>query len=819
MADDSLLGGASDSSPVPSIEQNTAPDASQLANLSGSTSGPNISGLTIPSSPAKDDSSSTHINTLFLPQSSTAPKSSQADPNVPNLKAARKQAKREAKEREKARKKAEADRIQEEAVKVLGDQLKLGRLAICVGSGVTLYSAPSQSQRLSWWGLMNNALDYYEDQASTLAEQPRNQADLLSARAGLQKANPTEADREDVANRIQKLLSNRIDLETTWMRAQFKNLYKDYVDQLDILDALKTLQQNGALLFTTNYDDLLESHCDLDPIDAADPNGLISWRRGSHQAVFHPHGYWRNANNIVLSAEHYWRVKNDQIVQETLQHILTTRTVLFVGCGGGLSDPNFGPLIQWAGEKNVGTGASHYILLQAPEKNPVTHLPLVHLRSENFDAFPRFLKDLLPKDQRREGTLTELPDDRERKRIDEWLVPLDQTRFLNDIINLQGPNRFDRQLTQSQDVWSVNSPSRVLVTGEEGWGKTMFCTSVIQNTLRDCQLGTLKRSRDSLAYFFCATYQPHFESPSVQMNDFNTFLRTVISQLTPPDTVFDPLRNLYTACTRYHPARLPTDAELEDILIQILWILDKPAAPKKGEPLEPGETYLVIDELNSLTPTMRDQYSRFIKTLANQRLQHFHLLVAADSPVSVGVPRSPRPRKLTPPKGKKGKGKGGMGKSKAVFTAPQAPGLNAANWHTITLDWSTTSTAMLEWMRDCFANNPSLAIFGNLRSEVVSKIYQLQQNFRWVYWKLDRLGGLGATSGGSDDETLRAAVDGILEDSDKDEDSDDSDDDDAPSDPGYFDSDDDDDYITPGGKRSKKQQGGKKKKVKIYDGH
>ena len=188
------------------------------------------------------------------------------------------------------------------------------------------------------------------------------------------------------------------------MRAQFQNLYRDHVDQLEILDAIKLLQQQGALLFTTNYDDLLEKHCNLEPIDASDPNGLMSYRRGSRPAIFHPHGFWRNAQHIVLSAEQYWRVKNDQVVQQTLQHILATKTVLFVGCGGGLADPNFGTLINWIGEKNIGTGSSHYILLQKQEQNPVTELPLIHLRCEAFDDIPRYLKDLLDPSERREGS-------------------------------------------------------------------------------------------------------------------------------------------------------------------------------------------------------------------------------------------------------------------------------------------------------------------------------------------------------------------------------------------------------------------------------
>lgn len=262
----------------------------------------------------------------------------------------------------------------------------------------------------------------------------------------------------------------------------------------------------------------------------------------------------------------------------------------------------------------------------------------------------------------------------------------------------------------------------------------MFCTSVIQNTLRECQLGMMQRTRDSLAYFYSATYQPYLENPDIQMHDLNTFLRTVISQLTPPDVVFEPLRNLYAACTRYHPARLPTDAELKETLIQILWILDKPTTPKNGDPVEPGKTYLVIDELGTLTPVMTDQYSKIIKLLASQRLQNFHLLVGADSLVAVGVPPPQRPRKVPPPKrggkgGDKGKGNKVPGKpSQSLFSGmPQTPGLNASSWATITLDWASVSTAMLEWMRDSFANNPSLATFGNLRTDLIYRLYAQQQ--------------------------------------------------------------------------------------------
>ncbi|KAI2628205.1 SIR2-like domain-containing protein [Xylaria nigripes] len=662
------------------------------------------------------------------------------------------QRRREAKQRAKERKQKESLRIQGEAVRRLRDQLALGRLAICVGSGVTLYSAPSQFHRLSWWGLMANALDYFEDQAGRLSRETINKADLVAAREVLEKSSQTDADREDVTNRIQKLLSSRLDLESTWLRGQFKNLYRDYVDQHSILDALKALQEQGAMLLTTNYDDLLEKHCKLDALDASDPNGLVSYRRGSMEAIFHPHGYWRNPNHVVLSAEQYWRVKENQNIQETLQHILGTKTVLFVGCGGGLSDPNFGPLIQWAGEKNLGTGTSHYILLQRAEENPVTQLPLIHLRCESFDDISRFLIDLISPSERREGLVSEVSDKRERRKIHEWLAPVDQSGFLNDMLNLQGPSRFDQHVTMQEDVWKLSQTSRTRVKGKDGMGKTMFCASVIQNTLKTCRLGTHNRFRDSLAYFFGVTYSPYEKSTEQVDYSFSMFLRTVISHLCPPFYVFAPLRALYMECTRHHPARLPTNAELETVFFQILTELDKPTKPKRGVPKTQGKIYMVIDEVEALPTNIRSEYSRFIKTLAGKKTEHFHLLVTAEDSLSIGAAPADRPRRLNT-----GKKHGLMdldGLTHALNTNP-------TTWHEIELGLGSIDTALLEYVRDRLRHDSVFEGFWNIQSWAVQEIHSKAQSLRWVYWQLDKLGQIGASANLKDDELKWAITEAL----------------------------------------------------------
>lgn len=103
-----------------------------------------------PGVPAKNSQLTPHVPGL---STSTPPTPTPQQIAAAQAKADKRQNRLDAKKKDSDRKKNESLRVQDEAMKKLREQLKLGRLAICVGSGVTLYSAPSQAQRLSWWGL------------------------------------------------------------------------------------------------------------------------------------------------------------------------------------------------------------------------------------------------------------------------------------------------------------------------------------------------------------------------------------------------------------------------------------------------------------------------------------------------------------------------------------------------------------------------------------------------------------------------------------------------------------------------------------------
>ncbi|KAI0012020.1 SIR2-like domain-containing protein [Xylariaceae sp. FL0662B] len=519
----------------------------------------------------------------------------------------------------------EATRRQNEAIEKLRGELKAGRLAICVGSGVTLSSVPGES-RLTWTGLIQNGLDFLDDQARQIGADNQQVIDRAQSLLGMKDA--TTQDILDAATRLQEVLSKRPDLYSDWLKHSFKSLYS-YVANPTILDSLKRLKENGASLFTTNYDDLIEKHCHMHSLDRLDTYGMQSFSRGTSNSVFHAHGYWRNAETVVLSARDYWDVTSHHGVQECLKNIFRNKTVLFVGCGAGLADPNFGKLLKWIGEKQRGLGAGHYILLKDGSPNPVTELSLSVLRCESYEDISRWLNDLLDENQRGEDTVYETSKNSEWSAINSWLAPLDQAEFLKQSSDIPAVSNFEQAMMGENLLWK-DGTSNHLVSKGEAYDKTIFCASVVKNKREKCQLAHYNRSRDSLGYFFCRTYDVNATLPQTQNYGFSAFCRTVISQLCPPGEVFPSVRNLYTECTRYHPARLPTNRELFDILMEILESLSESSVPTNGGTIEPGDTYLVLDGIDSVVISERGLFFALIRDIVQKNLPHFHLLISCE---------------------------------------------------------------------------------------------------------------------------------------------------------------------------------------------
>jgi SIR2-like domain len=86
----------------------------------------------------------------------------------------------------------------------------------------------------------------------------------------------------------------------------------------------------------------------------------ITWRNRALAAIFfreptqdvlHLHGYYRQVDSIILGARSYGEICRDEFAQTALRGLMISGTLVFVGCGAGLEDPNFGGVFYEEGER------------------------------------------------------------------------------------------------------------------------------------------------------------------------------------------------------------------------------------------------------------------------------------------------------------------------------------------------------------------------------------------------------------------------------------------------------------------------------------
>ena len=100
-----------------------------------------------------------------------------------------------------------------------------------------------------------------------------------------------------------------------------------------------------APLATTNYDTLLSHGRGEPPVPWTRPAEALAVLRGQQRGVVHVHGVHTDPESVVFGARSYDRVRSDEHAQFLQQLIAADRTLIFIGCGPGLGDPNIGKLL------------------------------------------------------------------------------------------------------------------------------------------------------------------------------------------------------------------------------------------------------------------------------------------------------------------------------------------------------------------------------------------------------------------------------------------------------------------------------------------
>lgn len=216
----------------------------------------------------------------------------------------------------------------------LREQISRGRVLVVAGAGVSL-GASGNAPTAGWTGLLRNGID---EVLALPQRPPAGWAERM--RPHLESGDIDEL--LFVAQEIEKRLGAPSGGDfTLWLRRA--------VGGLPLCDAsvVEALWALGAPVATTNYDDLIEKVGGRRAISWTDEADVLRVIRGEDDGVLHLHGHWSKPESVVLGFRGYDRVLSSPLAQAVQQAIGTTRSLLFVGFGAGLSDPNFSKLLEW----------------------------------------------------------------------------------------------------------------------------------------------------------------------------------------------------------------------------------------------------------------------------------------------------------------------------------------------------------------------------------------------------------------------------------------------------------------------------------------
>jgi tetratricopeptide (TPR) repeat protein len=265
-------------------------------------------------------------------------------------------------------------------VEDLRAELARGEVLIVVGTGVSI-QATGGAACAEWNGLILDGIAHgvgtnllTGDEAQALRERLKKES---------------VKDRLAVAQRVSEALGAPDG-------GEFRRWLGESVGKLELKDrsVIEAIHALGAPIATTNYDDVLTRGRGIGHVPWTDVAAAQEVLRGDRKAVLHLHGCFDHPDSVVLGVQSYQKVLKSRGAQGIQKAIGAKHSLLFIGCGEGLSDPNLGALLKWLGAAFGKTIYRHYRLcLKKEAKAPDKRLFYVPYGDDYKDLVP-FLRGL-----------------------------------------------------------------------------------------------------------------------------------------------------------------------------------------------------------------------------------------------------------------------------------------------------------------------------------------------------------------------------------------------------------------------------------------
>lgn len=265
---------------------------------------------------------------------------------------------------------------------------------------------------------------------------------------------------------------------TAWMQEAFE---ANPVINVLLAETLKKLLFTQDVFATTNYDLLLEQATGLGTLSYEEPDKafrMLDERQSTH--VLHIHGVYDSGgktDNIVADQAQYDAVLGNEGAQ-FIQHILGTRTLIFVGCGKTTEDANIAKFIQFARE-HLKMDRDYYFLHKEGQSfdGMPANIKLISYGSEYTDL-PEFLEDMAQERLRFVVQKNSLIGRTAFHRSRSFADPLTRYHYSQETIPFMGREGERRELKNFID--SPASWSWWSITGQAGAGKSRLALQCLR---------------------------------------------------------------------------------------------------------------------------------------------------------------------------------------------------------------------------------------------------------------------------------------------------------------------------------------------------
>lgn len=270
-------------------------------------------------------------------------------------------------------------------IKDLKERIANKQAIIFVGTGVSI-SSTNNNPIASWQGLLRDGVERCQQLIPDLPNRWKERV--------LEDIESTDTlDLLSAAEKIETKLRETGNY-TRWLR---ETVGKLTVANPSIISAIKEL---GLPIITTNYDHLLEEIIGLREMTWKDRQNIARFFQGDEKKIFHLHGHWEHEDSVILGIRNYQNIINDNMTQLFINALQLGKSLIFIGFGAGVEDPNFKKFLDYGKTTLFQTEHHHYRLAKQDQVESARKQHLnskVHVLSygTNYSDLAPFLQSLL----------------------------------------------------------------------------------------------------------------------------------------------------------------------------------------------------------------------------------------------------------------------------------------------------------------------------------------------------------------------------------------------------------------------------------------